>query len=159
MAEDRNEEDADPGEKEIYTGLKLKIDKNLPPTGFPHCDFIECGYFIHAVAKTNRLYDDIVVKLPIIIQYGDAEDWEEDEDAETKEEVQDDMTTDPITIIEGEIPDSFDGNDEEVDEEAMPIQDDKTDENLPGQVEQEEDIDEPNEPNEPENNANDPMED
>ena len=44
------------------------------------------------------------------------------------------MTTDPITIIEGEIPDSFDGNDEEVDEEAMPIQDDKTDENLPGQV-------------------------
>ena len=27
MAEDRNEEDADPGEKEIYADFKLKIDK------------------------------------------------------------------------------------------------------------------------------------
>eukprot|EP00091_Calanus_sinicus_P000914 TRINITY_DN10875_c0_g1_i1.p1 TRINITY_DN10875_c0_g1~~TRINITY_DN10875_c0_g1_i1.p1 ORF type:complete len:147 (-),score=59.55 TRINITY_DN10875_c0_g1_i1:9-449(-) len=80
MAEDRNEEDADPGEKETYADFKLRIDKNMPPTGFPHCDFIECGYFIHAVAKTNRLYDDIVVKLPIIIQHGDQEDWEQDEE-------------------------------------------------------------------------------
>ena len=52
----------------------------MPPTGFPHCDYIECGYFIHAVAKTNRLYDDIVVKLPIIIQHGDQEDWDQDEE-------------------------------------------------------------------------------
>ena len=51
----------------------------MPPTGFPHCDYIECGYFIHAVAKTNRLYDDIVVKLPIIIQHGDQEDWDQDQ--------------------------------------------------------------------------------
>ena len=27
MAEDRNEEDADPGEKETYADFKLKIDK------------------------------------------------------------------------------------------------------------------------------------
>ena len=27
MAEDRNEEDADPGEKEIYNDFKLKIDR------------------------------------------------------------------------------------------------------------------------------------
>merc|ERR1712228_511728 len=111
---------------------------------------IECGYFIHAVAKTNRLYDDIVVKLPIIIQYGEAEDWEEDEEAETKEEVNDEMTTDPIMIVEGEVPVGSDGNDDEVDEEAMTIQEDKTDENLPGQVELEEDIDESTEPKEPE---------
>ena len=35
MAEDRNEEDADPGEKEIYTGLKLKIDKYFIPNSVP----------------------------------------------------------------------------------------------------------------------------
>ena len=44
------------------------------------------------------------------------------------------MTTDPITIVEGEVPVGSDGNDDEVDEEAMTIQEDKTDENLPGQV-------------------------
>ena len=57
----------------------------MPPTGFPHCDYIDCGYFVHAVAKTNRLYDDIVVKLPIIIQHGDPEDWDESEELKETE--------------------------------------------------------------------------
>ena len=48
----------------------------MPPTGFPHCDLVDMGYFVHAVAKTNKLYDDVVVKLPIIILHGDKDDWE-----------------------------------------------------------------------------------
>ena len=115
MAEDRNEEDADPGEKETYADFKLRIDKytngdhfeinicyirNMPPTGFPHCDYIECGYFIHAVAKTNRLYDDIVVKLPIIIQHGDQEDWDQDEEpTEPVEEAEESKTNSLIKLL------------------------------------------------------------
>ena len=62
-----------------FSEINIQYIRNMPPTGFPHCDFIECGYFVHAVAKTNRLYDDIVVKLPIIIQHGDQEDWDQDQ--------------------------------------------------------------------------------
>merc|ERR550519_1392213 len=90
MSEAKDDEDADGGEKEIYD-FKLDIDRNLPPTGFPYCDYIECGYFVHAVAKTNRLYDDVVVKLPIIIQYGDKTDWE-DIDALPKDPQEEDAT-------------------------------------------------------------------
>ena len=32
------------------------------------CEFIQMGYFVHAVARTHSFYDDIVVKLPIIIE-------------------------------------------------------------------------------------------
>ena len=32
------------------------------------CPFIRMGYFLHAVARTHSFYDDIVVKLPIIIE-------------------------------------------------------------------------------------------
>merc|ERR1719317_314905 len=126
MAEDRNEEDADPGEKEIYNDFKLKIDRNLPPTGFPHCDFIECGYFIHAVAKTNRLYDDIVVKLPIIIQHGDTEDWEqveedklvEEKTADDVEDVVVDENVSSIAIVDDETNEVVD---DDVDEEATVV--------------------------------------
>ena len=31
------------------------------------CDFIQMGYFIHVVARTPSVLDDIVVKLPIVI--------------------------------------------------------------------------------------------
>merc|ERR1712226_174355 len=37
-------------------------------TDFPWCDFIQMGYYVHAVARTHSFYDDIVVKLPIIIE-------------------------------------------------------------------------------------------
>ena len=95
MQSSKNEEDADGGETEIYS-LNLHIDRysgfipdwgkqspslsmdcrEMPPTGFPHCDLVDMGYFVHAVAKTNKLYDDVVVKLPIIILHGDKDDWE-----------------------------------------------------------------------------------
>ena len=35
---------------------------------FFRCDFIQMGYYVHAVARTHSFYDDIVVKLPIIIE-------------------------------------------------------------------------------------------
>merc|ERR1712004_738884 len=97
------------GETEEYN-FKLKIDSNLPPTSFPHCDNIECGYFIHAVAKTNRLYDDVVVKLPIIIQYGEPSDWEDLADVKAGVKGDDDGA----------------GDEEKEEEDA----------NLPGQVDQ-----------------------
>ena len=31
---------------------------NLPPTSFPHCEYIECGYFVHAGCYDH--YDDDV---------------------------------------------------------------------------------------------------
>ena len=70
----------------------------MPPTGFPHCDYIECGYFVHAVAKTNRLYDDIVVKLPIIIQHGDEEDWDQEEEPKEPVEAEEWKTNSLILI-------------------------------------------------------------
>ena len=54
--------------------------RNLPPSGFPHCEFIDCGYFIHAVAKTASVYDDVVVKLPVMILAGEDADMELDDD-------------------------------------------------------------------------------
>ena len=54
--------------------------RNVPPSGFPHCEFIDCGYYIHAVAKTASVYDDIVVKLPVVILAGEDADNELDDD-------------------------------------------------------------------------------
>eukprot|EP00090_Calanus_glacialis_P017660 TRINITY_DN27433_c0_g1_i1.p1 TRINITY_DN27433_c0_g1~~TRINITY_DN27433_c0_g1_i1.p1 ORF type:complete len:167 (-),score=73.50 TRINITY_DN27433_c0_g1_i1:146-589(-) len=112
----------------------------MPPTGFPHCDYIECGYFIHAVAKTNRLYDDIVVKLPIIIQHGDQEDWDQDqkqkepnEEDKVKETVNDDI----VTVDDGNISPHFENIGDEVDVEATPLDEtDQDEQTLPGQVEE-----------------------
>ena len=42
-----------PGEKKEFAEVEILIEKNLPATGFPHCDYIEVGYFIHAVAKVG----------------------------------------------------------------------------------------------------------
>ena len=67
MSEAVDTEDADPGECQNYD-LELKVDENMPLTDFPWCDFIRMGYYIHAVARTHSFYDDIVVKLPIIIE-------------------------------------------------------------------------------------------
>lgn len=51
------------------------MDDVLPLTDFPWCDFIQMGYYIHAVARTPSVYDDIVVKLPIIINPKDESDY------------------------------------------------------------------------------------
>ena len=67
MAEDSNGEDTDPGETKIYD-LTLQIEDRMPLTDFPWCDFIQMEYFIHGVATTHSFYDDIVVKLPIVIE-------------------------------------------------------------------------------------------
>ena len=66
--------------RKVYDNLKLKIPRNLPPSGFPHCEFIDCSYFVHAVAKTAKINDDIVVKLPLIIMAGEDADTELDDD-------------------------------------------------------------------------------
>ena len=45
------DETVQPGEKKELTEMSVMIEKNLPLSSFPHCDFIDVGYFIHAVAK------------------------------------------------------------------------------------------------------------
>ena len=62
----------------IYLGCKY-LNKhfwgvfNIPRTQqylkapYFRCDFIQMGYYIHTVARTAGVYDDIVVKLPIVI--------------------------------------------------------------------------------------------
>ena len=45
----------------------LEIPERMGLTDFPWCDFIQMEYYVHAVARTHSFYDDIVVKLPIII--------------------------------------------------------------------------------------------
>ena len=80
VSEVSDEADADPGETKVYDKLKLKIPRNVPPSGFPHCEFIDCSYFVHAVAKTAKINDDIVVKLPLIIMAGEDADTELDDD-------------------------------------------------------------------------------
>ena len=76
VSDDHDTSDADPGETKVYDKLKLKVNRNLPVSGYPHCEYIDCGYYVHAVAKTASTFDDIVVKLPVIILAGDKEDWE-----------------------------------------------------------------------------------
>ena len=87
VSEAVDEEDADVGETQSYS-LELSIDDRLPLTDYPwyifqmfistrvhyltfflfaRCDFIQMGYSVHVVARTHSFYDDIVVKLPIII--------------------------------------------------------------------------------------------
>ncbi len=44
----------------------------MPLTDYPWCDFIQMGYFVHVVARTHSFYDDIVVKLPIVVQSKDV---------------------------------------------------------------------------------------
>merc|ERR1712076_357037 len=67
MAEALDKEDAEVGECQKYD-LELPIDEKMALTDFPWCDFIQMGYYVHAVARTHSFYDDIVVKLPIIIE-------------------------------------------------------------------------------------------
>ena len=50
------EEHVEPGEKKEFKELSVLLEKNLPLTGFPHCEFIEVGYFIHAVAKVGCVF-------------------------------------------------------------------------------------------------------
>ena len=54
------------GETQNYD-LMLDIPERMGLTDFPWCDFIQMEYYVHAVARTHSFYDDIVVKLPIII--------------------------------------------------------------------------------------------
>merc|ERR1712223_287898 len=71
-------EEVAPGEQRKFSP-NLAISKALPATGFPHCDCIQLGYSVHAVAKVGKLYDDVVVKLPVIVMYGDESEWDEEE--------------------------------------------------------------------------------
>jgi len=73
FSEAQDPEDAEPGECQEYD-LELKVEDVLPLTDFPWCDFIQMGYFIHVVARTPSVLDDIVVKLPIVINPKDESD-------------------------------------------------------------------------------------
>lgn len=66
FSEASDESDTDSGQEKTYN-LKLDIAKDLPLTAFPHCDFVQMEYYVHAVARTHSFYDDIVVKLPIVL--------------------------------------------------------------------------------------------
>merc|ERR1719273_2010577 len=67
------------GAEEKFQEVEILVAKDLPVTGFPHCDLIDMGYFIHAIAKTPSRDDDIIVKLPVTIVFGREEDWSEEE--------------------------------------------------------------------------------
>ena len=47
------EDKVDPGEKKEFPELRVPVERTLPVTGFPHCDHIDVGYFVHAVAKVG----------------------------------------------------------------------------------------------------------
>ena len=55
VGEFMKEEKILPGECKVYDDMYILIEKNLPISGFPHCNFIEAGYFVHAVAKVILL--------------------------------------------------------------------------------------------------------
>ena len=55
VGECSSEESIEPGEKKEFTDLSILVEKNLPLTGFPHSDFIDVGYFVHAVAKVRKM--------------------------------------------------------------------------------------------------------
>ena len=63
VGECSTEENIEPGQKRKFPDLGLLIEKNFPFTGFPHSDFIEVGYFIHAVAKVSFVKTQIQPKL------------------------------------------------------------------------------------------------
>ena len=42
------------GAEEKFQDVEILVAKDLPVTGFPHCDLIDMGYFIHAIAKVGR---------------------------------------------------------------------------------------------------------
>jgi len=135
VSDDSDSSDADPGETKVYDKLKLKVSRNLPVSGYPHCDYIDCGYFVHAVAKTASTFDDIVVKLPIIILAGDKEDWELD-------------NSDPFEAAVGlliekndsaKIEEALVETDENLTEAVHEDDQEEAEANLPGQIENEND--------------------
>ena len=65
VGECSTEENIEPGQKRKFPDLGLLIEKNFPFTGFPHSDFIEVGYFIHAVAKVSFVKTQIQPKILI----------------------------------------------------------------------------------------------
>jgi len=125
----QDETDVKPGGSGTYS-LQVKIDKTLPTTWFPHSEYIDCGYFIHAIAKTSKLYDDIVVKLPIVVMYGDEEEFVED----TQVTAVDDNTNDTENVGDVNAVVAVTDLDDEEEIEVEP-EEGTDDQNLPGQVE------------------------
>merc|ERR1719410_3100719 len=108
------------GGSNIFSDVELTITKDVPVSGFPHCDLIDVGYYIHAVAKTPKRDDDVCVKLPITILFGNEEDWSEEErsrmigDKEAFGKSGDDEVVDVDNGVEVG---ANDGNDQEEDNE------------------------------------------
>merc|ERR1711879_127330 len=89
----------------------------MPPTSAPNCDFIQMEYYVHAVARTHSFYDDIVVKLPIVI-VGDKGPVEK-EDIDAPPEDAEDKDGDDVLIDmdeEDEVEDEESADDEKGDE-------------------------------------------
>ena len=62
-----DKEDVDEGEYKKFT-LYIDIPKDIPLSGFPWCDSIDMAYYVHVVARTHYFYDDVVVKVPIVLK-------------------------------------------------------------------------------------------
>ena len=58
VGEFTKEEIIGPGEKKSFDDLYLLIEKNQPISGFPHCNHIDVGYSVHAVAKVGLANKD-----------------------------------------------------------------------------------------------------
>ena len=43
------------GDNAAFDDVEIMITKDTPVTGFPFCDFIDAGYFLHAVAKVEAV--------------------------------------------------------------------------------------------------------
>ncbi len=139
FAEATDEDDTNSGETRTYK-LQLEIDERLPITSFPNCDFISMEYYVHAVARTHSFYDDIVVKLPIVIdskdggdaapedvdpEIGSLEDHEEDddEDGEGEHEGEEVAAIGMLVDVEDE-----EGGDDDASEKDKSEEEDKEDE-------------------------------
>ena len=44
------------GDSSTFSDVELMIAKDIPVSGFPHCDLIDVGYYIHAVAKVVKYF-------------------------------------------------------------------------------------------------------
>ena len=97
VGEWKNDKGAEGGDTNKFDDVEIQIAKDLPVTGFPHTELIDVSYFLHAVAKVKQVQlkyrnqkdvlfaqtpkrdDDIIVKLPVIIMFGNENDWSDEE--------------------------------------------------------------------------------
>ena len=110
-------------EATVYDEFSLTIDPNIPLTGYPGCDWVDTAYFVHAVAKTGKVLDDVVVKLPIVIRQRKEEVEDVKKEAREDEAVLNRPLEDVLDNDEGEI-----GDDNDMEDDVISDNDDNEDE-------------------------------